>query len=78
MTVETAFSEDASWSSAAPALGWDAAIAAYGAFLLLLFGSSLSTCGSADTALYTLGAFYLANAVLCFWFFASSSAERPC
>ncbi len=64
---------------AAPVLGWTAAIAAYGAFLLpLLFGSTLSNSGNADGAFYALGAFYLANALLCYWFYARSGAERPC
>jgi MFS transporter, NNP family, nitrate/nitrite transporter len=64
---------------AAPVLGWTAAIAAYGAFLLpMLFGSTLSASGSADFAFYTLGGFYLVSAVLCYWFYARSGAERPC
>lgn len=64
---------------AAPVLGWTAAIAAYGAFLLpLLFGSTLSNSGSADGAFFALGAFYLANALLCYWFYARPGAERPC
>lgn len=64
---------------AAPVLGWTAAIAAYGAFLLpMLFGSSLSGSGNADTAFYALGGFYLASAVLCYWFYARPGAERPC
>lgn len=64
---------------AAPVLGWTAAIAAYGAFLLpLMFGSALSNAGSADTAFIALGAFYLLNSCLCLWYYARPSAERPC
>lgn len=64
---------------AAPVLGWTAAIAAYGSFLLpLLFGSALSQRANADRAFCALGAFYLANAVLCYWFYTRHSAERPC
>jgi NNP family nitrate/nitrite transporter-like MFS transporter len=64
---------------AAPVLGWTAAIAAYGAFFLpLMFGTALSRSDNADGAFYTLGLFYLTNAVLCFWFYARNGAERPC
>lgn len=64
---------------AAPVLGWTAAIAAYGAFLLpLLFGASLSTKGHADGAFYVLGAFYSINAFICYWFYARARAEQTC
>lgn len=64
---------------AAPVLGWTAAIAAYGAFLLpMLFGSTLSGSGNADLAFYSLGCFYLVSAALCYWFYARPGAERPC
>lgn len=64
---------------AAPVLGWTAAIAAYGAFLLpLLFGSSLSQIGNADLAFYALAAFYVATALVCYWYYARAKAERPC
>lgn len=64
---------------AAPVLGWTAAVAAYGAFLLpLLFGSTLSRSGHSDVAFYALGTFYLINAGLCFWFYARPGAERSC
>lgn len=64
---------------AAPVLGWTAAIAAYGAFFLpLLFGSSLSQIGNADLAFYALAAFYVATALVCYWYYARARAERPC
>ncbi|HMA96706.1 MAG TPA: nitrate/nitrite transporter [Polyangiaceae bacterium] len=64
---------------AAPVLGWTAAIAAYGAFLLpLLFGSTLSQSGNANGAFFSLAAFYLGGALLCYWFYARAAAERPC
>lgn len=64
---------------AAPVLGWTAAAAAYGAFILpMLFGGSLSRFGSPAPALWSLAAFYLANSALCFWLYARPGAEKPC
>jgi NNP family nitrate/nitrite transporter-like MFS transporter len=64
---------------AAPVLGWTAAIAAYGAFLLpLLFGASLSAKGHADGAFYVLAGFYSANALICYWYYARARAEQSC
>lgn len=64
---------------AAPVLGWTAAIAAYGTFLLpMLFGASISRYGSLNPAIGGLILFYLGNAGLCFWFYARRGAEKPC
>ncbi len=64
---------------AAPVLGWTAAIAAYGAFLLpMLFGTALSHEGGARTAFLALGAFYVMNGVLCFWYYVRSRSAQDC
>jgi NNP family nitrate/nitrite transporter-like MFS transporter len=64
---------------AAPVLGWTAAIAAYGAFILpFAFGAALARTGSPAVALWALVGFYLANAALCFFAYARPGASRPC
>jgi NNP family nitrate/nitrite transporter-like MFS transporter len=64
---------------AAPVLGWTAAIAAYGSFLLpIVFGWSIAHFGSVNAALYALAAFYALNLGLCWWLYARKGAEAPC
>lgn len=64
---------------AGPVLGWTAAVAAYGAFLLpMLFAWALERFGSVDAAFYILAAFYAANLALCWWYYARRSAEVRC
>jgi NNP family nitrate/nitrite transporter-like MFS transporter len=64
---------------AAPVLGWTAAVAAYGAFLLpLLFGFTLSRTGGIAVGLCLLAAVYLANGALCYWLYARRSATSQC
>ncbi|MCC7007953.1 MAG: NarK/NasA family nitrate transporter [Acidobacteria bacterium] len=64
---------------AGPVLGWTAAIAAYGSFVLpMLFNWSLGRFGSVNQAFYVLAAFYACNLVLCWWFYARRGAEVSC
>ena len=64
---------------AAPVLGWTAAVAAYGAFIFpMLFNWSFARFGSANGALYIFAAFYAANLVLCWWYYARKGAEIAC
>jgi NNP family nitrate/nitrite transporter-like MFS transporter len=64
---------------AGPVLGWTAAIAAYGAFLVpMAVSASLARFGSPDVAFYVFAAFYAVNLGICWWFYARKGAERPC
>jgi NNP family nitrate/nitrite transporter-like MFS transporter len=64
---------------AAPVLGWTAAIAAYGFFIVpLLFGWSVSHFGSPNVAFGIFAAFYALNLGLCFWYYAREGAEVAC
>jgi NNP family nitrate/nitrite transporter-like MFS transporter len=64
---------------AGPVLGWTAAIAAYGSFVVpMLFNWSLARFGSVNQAFYTLAAFYALNLLLCWWFYARKGAEVSC
>ena len=66
-------------SEAAPVLGWTAAIAAYGSFVIpLLFGWSVSAYGSPAVAFGMFAAFYVVNLVLCYYYYARKGAEAPC
>ncbi|MFO0590036.1 MAG: hypothetical protein U0441_21010 [Polyangiaceae bacterium] len=66
-------------SEAAPVLGWTAAIAAYGSFVIpLLFGWSVSAYGSPQVAFGMFAAFYVVNLVLCHYYYARKGAEVPC
>jgi NNP family nitrate/nitrite transporter-like MFS transporter len=64
---------------AGPVLGWTAAIAAYGSFVLpMLFNWSLARFGSVNQAFYVMAVFYVCNLALCWWFYARKGAEAPC
>lgn len=64
---------------AGPVLGWTAAIAAYGSFILpMLFSWSLGAFGSVNAAFFVLAAFYACNLVLCWWYYARKGAEISC
>ena len=66
-------------TEAAPVLGWTAAIAAYGSFILpMIFGWSVSTHGSPAVAFGILAGFYVINLVLCHHFYSRKGAEVPC
>jgi NNP family nitrate/nitrite transporter-like MFS transporter len=64
---------------AGPVLGWTAAVAAYGAFLVpMLFSWSLGRFGSVDATFYVFAVFYAFNLALCWWFYGRRGAETPC
>lgn len=64
---------------AAPVLGWVAAVAAYGSFLVpLLLGWSLSRWGSANPALTLLAVCYALNLLVVYHFYVRRGAEKPC
>lgn len=66
-------------TEAAPVLGWTAAIAAYGSFVLpMLFGWSVSAYGSPAAAFGILAGFYVINLVLCHHYYSRKGAEVPC
>ena len=63
---------------AGPVLGWTAAVAAYGSFILpMLFSWSLES-GSVNSAFFILAVFYACNLALCWWYYARRGAEAPC
>ncbi|MCA1031040.1 NarK family nitrate/nitrite MFS transporter [Bacillus timonensis] len=64
---------------AAPVLGFTAAIAAYGAFLIpKIFGWSIDTTGTANMALYILIGYYLISLVINWYFYSRKNAEISC
>lgn len=64
---------------AAPVLGFTAAIAAYGAFLIpKVFSWSLSVSNSANLALYLFIAYYVISLVICWFFYSRKNAEVKC
>lgn len=64
---------------AAPVLGWTAAIAAYGSFVLpVLFGGSVARFGSPAAAFGGLAVFFVANLLLCHHYYGRRGAEVPC
>jgi len=66
-------------TEAAPVLGWTAAIAAYGSFVIpMLFGWSVSAHGSPAVAFGMLAAFYVVNMGLCYYYYGRKGAEVPC
>ncbi|WP_335869826.1 MFS transporter [Bacillus sp. 2205SS5-2] len=64
---------------AAPVLGFIAAIAAYGAFLIpKVFGWSIKSTGGADFALYLFLVYYFISLVVCWYFYSRSKAKIDC
>lgn len=64
---------------AAPVLGFTAAIAAYGAFLIpKIFGWSIDSFGSANTALYLFIGYYVISLAVCWFYYARKNAEIKC
>ena len=64
---------------AAPVLGWTAAVAAYGSFIVpMLFGWAVGAFGKPDVAFLIFAAFYVVNLGLCWWFYARKGAEVSC
>lgn len=64
---------------AAPVLGWTAAVAAYGSFLVpMVFGRAMATLGSPNAAFLGFGVFYALCLGLCYHFYTRKGAEVPC
>ncbi|RBW68667.1 MFS transporter [Bacillus taeanensis] len=64
---------------APPVLGFTAAIAAYGAFLIpKVFGWSISTTGAANLALYLFIGYYVISLIVCWVFYARKNAAVKC
>ncbi|MBU8907942.1 MFS transporter [Desertibacillus haloalkaliphilus] len=64
---------------AAPVLGFTAAFAAYGSFLIpQLFGWSLASTGAYVTALYIFVAFYVISILLNWFYYQRKNAEVKC
>lgn len=64
---------------AAPVLGFTAALAAYGAFLIpKVFGWSISSTGSANLALYIFIAYYTISLAVCWYYYSRKNAEIKC
>lgn len=64
---------------AAPVLGFTAAIAAYGAFLIpKLFGWSIANTGAANFALYIFIAYYVISLIVCWFYYSRKNAEVKC
>ncbi len=64
---------------AAPVLGFTAAIAAYGAFLIpKVFGWSITNYGSANIALYLFLAYYAISLIVCWYYYSRKNAEIKC
>lgn len=64
---------------AAPVLGFTAAIAAYGAFLIpKMFSWSISITSSANLALYIFISYYVISLGVCWFYYARKNAEVKC
>ncbi|NSL51647.1 MFS transporter [Calidifontibacillus erzurumensis] len=64
---------------ASPVIGFIAAIAAYGAFIIpKIFGWSLESTGSANAALYLFLVYYAISLVICWYFYYRKNAEVKC
>jgi NNP family nitrate/nitrite transporter-like MFS transporter len=64
---------------AAPVLGWTAAVAAYGSFIIpMLIAWSFGHFSTPNVAFYILAVFYALNLGLCWWFYTRKGAEAPC
>jgi MFS transporter, NNP family, nitrate/nitrite transporter len=60
-------------------IGWTGAMAAYGPFLFgVLLGWSFAATKSPNAFFYGAAAFYAANIVINWWFYARKGAEKPC
>lgn len=63
----------------AAALGFSAALAAYGGFFIpKSYGSSIALTGGPEAALYCFAVFYLLCIAVTWWYYARKSAEMPC
>lgn len=60
-------------------LGWTAAVAAYGPFIVsALIGAVLGATGSAVAFFVGIAVFYAINIAVNWWFYARRGAEKPC
>jgi len=65
-------------SEAGPVLGWTAAVAAYGAFIIpRIFGQQVNA-GTPEFALYGFAFYYLTCLVLNWYYYARKNAEIVC
>ena len=63
----------------AAALGFAAAMAAYGGFFIpKSYGSSIALTGGPEAALWVFVVFYLVCIVVTWWYYARRNAEMPC
>ena len=63
----------------AAAIGFSAALAAYGGFFIpKSYGSSISMTGGPEAALYVFTVFYVLCIALTWWFYARRDADIPC
>ena len=63
----------------AAAIGFSAALAAYGGFFIpKSYGSSISMTGGPEAALYIFTIFYVLCIALTWWFYARRDADIPC
>ena len=64
---------------AAAVLGFTAAFAAYGGFLIpKSYGTSMELTGSVNAALYGFIIFYISCTLINWWYYARKGAEAPC
>jgi MFS transporter, NNP family, nitrate/nitrite transporter len=62
---------------AGPVLGWSAAVASYGGFVIpAMFGVSISL-GYPETVMYCMAVFYAICGVVNYWYYGRPGAERP-
>jgi len=63
----------------AAALGFSAAMAAYGGFFIpKSYGSSIAATGGPELALWAFAAFYAVCIGVTWWYYARRNAEMPC
>ncbi|MCK9517220.1 MAG: NarK family nitrate/nitrite MFS transporter [Ottowia sp.] len=63
----------------AAALGFAAALGAYGGFFIpKSFGSSIAATGGPELALWLFSLFYLISVAVTWWYYARKQAEMPC
>ncbi len=63
---------------AGPVLGWIAAIAAYGAFIIPSIFAITRTQGVPEVAMFGFAVYYFTCLVLNWWYYARKNAEMPC
>ena len=61
-----------------PVLGWTAAIAAFGAYLIPMIFAAQIKAGTPQYALYGFAVYYASALLVNWWFYARKNAEVPC